>query len=157
MNIYVRSEAAGKRVMASVTKFLQGRLHLQVNREKSAVAPVVERRFLGYRLLADGTLAIAPVSLARVKQRIREITKRRRGVRLSEVIAELNAYLEGWLNYFRRARCERHLQRLDGWLRRRLRSLRLKQCQRSRTVVAFLKRCGVPGCRARTLALTGKG
>ena len=67
MNIYVRSQAAGERVMASVAKFLRRRLHLQVNRDKSAVAPVGERKFLGYRLLRDGTLGVAPQSAARLK------------------------------------------------------------------------------------------
>src|SRR5690625_7610249 len=60
VNIYVRSQAAGERVMASVAKFLRCRLHLQVNRDKSAVAPVGARKFLGYRLLTDGTLGVAP-------------------------------------------------------------------------------------------------
>ena len=65
--------------MASVTEFLQGRLHLKVNEEKSAVAPVGERKFLGHQLLWGGRLGIAPESLARVKQRLRQITKRNRG------------------------------------------------------------------------------
>src|SRR6266403_4921352 len=75
-NIYVRTEAAGERVLRSVSRFLEKKLRLRVNRDKSAVARVGERKFLGYRLLWDGRLTIAPKSLERVKERIRQITNR---------------------------------------------------------------------------------
>ena len=78
-NIYVRSQAAGERVMASVTAFLEDRLRLKVNQQKSAVAPVGERQFLGHRLGRGGTLGIGRKSLARAKDRLREITRRNRG------------------------------------------------------------------------------
>lgn len=94
-NIYVQSHAAGERVLASVTQFLEGKLRLRVNREKSAVAFVQERKFLGHRLLAGGKLGIAPVSLQRAKNRIRQITRRNRGVELKRMIAELNSFLGG--------------------------------------------------------------
>ena len=157
MNIYVRSEAAGERVMAKVAEFLQSRLHLQINREKSAVAPVGERKFLGHRLLWDGSLGIAPESLARMKQRVREITKRNRGVALAQMIAELNAFTTGWVTYFRHARCKSHLQRLDQWIRRKLRCIRLKHCKRTKAQADFLRSLGVPERRAWILALSGKG
>ena len=88
-NIYVGSRAAGERVLASLTKFLEDKLRLRVNREKSAVAHVRERKFLGYRLLAGGTLTIAPQSIQRAKARIRQITRRNRGVSFERVIGEL--------------------------------------------------------------------
>src|SRR6516164_2668767 len=75
-NIYVRSKAAGERVLASATRFLEGVLRLRVNREKSAVASIEERKFLGYRLLSGGRLGIAPKSLDRAKDRVRQITRR---------------------------------------------------------------------------------
>lgn len=156
-NIYVRSEAAGRRVMASVAEFLRKRLHLKVNREKSAVAPVRERKFLGHRLLADGTLGLAPQSLDRAKARIREITRRNRGVSLAQMIRELNAFSTGWVTYFRHARCRTHLQRLDGWVRRKLRCVQLKHCKRTKAQADFLRRLGVPQRRAWLLALSGKG
>ena len=90
-----------------MTNFLQGQLHLKVNKEKSAVAPVEARKFLAHRLLPDGSLGIAPESLSRVKARIRQITRRTRGISLSRMIAELNAYLVGWVTYFRSARLAR--------------------------------------------------
>jgi RNA-directed DNA polymerase len=157
VNIYVRSQAAGERVMASVAKFLRCRLHLQVNRDKSAVAPVGARKFLGYRLLTDGTLGVAPQSAARLKQRVRQITRRNRGVPLARVIAELNAYLSGWVTYFRHARCQTQLRRLEAWIRRKLRCFRLKQCKRPRAQADFLRSLGVPEWRAWRLALSGKG
>ena len=156
-NIYVRTQAAGERVMGSVTRFLEERLRLRVNRKKSAVAFVEERQFLGYRLLRDGRLGIAPRSLERVKQRIRAITRRNRGVSLDRMIQELNAYLSGWVTYFRYAACKTHLQRLDEWIRRKLRCVRLRQCKRSRAICDFLHSLGVPRQSARKLAGTGRG
>jgi RNA-directed DNA polymerase len=156
-NIYVKSEAAGERVMASVTRFLEKRLRLRVNRTKSAVAHVSERKFLGYRMLAGGRLAIAPESLERVKGRIREITRRSRGVSLERTISELNSHLTGWVTYFRYARAKHHLQRLDEWIRRKLRCVRLKQRKRAKPIMDFLTELGVPRWRAWILANSGKG
>ena len=156
-NIYVRTEKAGERVMASVTRFLEGELRLRVNREKSAVAAVRERQFLGYRILWGGRLTIAPRSLGRAKRRIREITRRNRGISLEQMIGELNSYLTGWVTYFRYAECRRHLQRLDGWVRRKLRCVRLKQRKRTKSIADFLQSLGVPEWNAWILALSGKG
>ena len=156
-NIYVRTQKAGVRVMASVTSFLERKLHLRVNREKSAVAFVQERQFLGYRILWDGRLAIAPRSLERVKRRIRQITRRKRGISLEQMIRELNSYLTGWVTYFRYAACKGHLQRLDEWIRRKLRCVRLKQRKRAKPIADFLQSLGVPEWSAWILALSGKG
>ena len=100
-NIYVRSQAAGERVLASVTALLEGKLRLRVNRQKSAVAAVSERKFLGYRLLGDGRLTVAPASLQRAKSRVRQITRRNRGIRFERMIGELNSFTTGWVTYFR--------------------------------------------------------
>lgn len=143
--------------MASVTAFLEGKLRLRVNRDKSAVAPVWERRFLGYRLLWGGRLGIAPKSLERVKARVREITRRNRGIALDRMIRELNSYLTGWVTYFRYAECKSHLRWLDEWIRRKLRCVRLKQRRREKPIVDFLQSLGVPKRRAWLLALSGKG
>ena len=156
-NIYVRTQKAGKRVMASVERFLEDKLQLRVNREKSAAAPVQERQFLGYRILRDGRLAIAPRSLGRVKKRIRQITRRNRGISLERMIGELNSYVTGWVTYFRYAACKSHLQRLDEWIRRKLRCVRLKQRKRTKSIADFLQGLGVPEWNAWILALSGKG
>ncbi|MER9058395.1 group II intron reverse transcriptase/maturase [Mesorhizobium sp. M0910] len=156
-NIYVRSQAAGERVMTSVTAFLEGELRLRVNRQKSAVAPVGERKFLGYRLSNTGSLGIAPESLARMKDRLRQIMRRNRGTSLEKMIAQVSAFTTGWVTYFRHARASSVLRDLDGWVRRKLRCARLKQCKRTMAVATFLRKCGVPEWRAWRLALSGKG
>jgi RNA-directed DNA polymerase len=156
-NIYVRTQKAGERVLSSVTRFLEEKLRLQVNQGKSATAPVQERQFLGYRILWDGRLVIAPRSLERVKRRIRQITRRNRGISLEQIIRELNSYVTGWVTYFRYAACKSHLQRLDEWIRRKLRCVRLKQRKRAKPVADFLQNLGVPEWNAWILALSGKG
>jgi RNA-directed DNA polymerase len=156
-NIYVRSQAAGQRVMASVTAFLEGKLQLRVNREKSAVAPVEERQFLGHRLGKGGRLGIAPKSLARMKERLRAITRRNRGIALTTMIAQVNAFTTGWVTYYRHAQDQYALRQIDSWLRRKLRCVRLKQCKRTMSIANFLQEAGVPEWRAWVLALSGKG
>jgi RNA-directed DNA polymerase len=156
-NIYVQSQAAGERVLASVTAFLEGRLKLRVNRTKSAVAPVQERKFLGHRLLADGTLIIAPQSLDRARDRIRDITRRNRGVSFEETVRQLNSFLTGWVTYFRYAKAKSALTELGGWVRRKLRCVRLKQRKRAKSITAFLHGLGVPWDRCWTTAACGKG
>lgn len=156
-NIYVQSHAAGQRVMASLTAFLEGRLRLRVNRDKSAVAFIAERKFLGYRLLPGGKLGIAPKSLDRAQERVRSITRRNRGMSFERMIRELNSFLTGWITYYRLAECKSHLQRLDEWIRRKLRCVRLKQRKRAKPIADFLRQCGVPEWRAWLLALSGKG
>jgi RNA-directed DNA polymerase len=156
-NIYVRSQAAGERVLASLTKFLESKLRLRVNCQKSAVAPVQERKFLGHRLLADGRLVIAPQSLQRAKDRIRQITRRNRGVSFERVIGELNSFTTGWVTYFRYAKAKGVLTELDQWLRRKLRCVRLKQRKRAVSMANFLQQLGVPKNRSWTTAACGKG
>ena len=156
-NIYVQSKAAGERVMASVTRYLEERLRLRVNPAKSAVAHVSERKFLAHRLLAGGRLGIAPQSLKRAKDRIREITRRKRGVSIHRMISELNSFLTGWVTYFRYASAKTHLQRLDEWIRKKVRCARLKQRKRGRPMTRFLVSLGVPKQRARSLGGSGRG
>lgn len=156
-NIYVQSQAAGERVLASVTAFLEGRLKLRVNRTKSAVAPVQERKFLGHRLLADGTLIIAPQSLDRARDRIRNITRRNRSVSFEETVRQLNSFLAGWVTYFRYTKAKSPLTELGGWVRRKLRCVRLKQRKRAKSITAFLHGLGVPWDRCWTTAACGKG
>jgi len=155
-NIYVKTQVAGERVLASIITFLKERLHLRVNRSKSAVAFVEERQFLGYRLLRGGRLGLAPRSIQRIKQRVRAITRRNRGVGFERIIRELNSFLTGWVTYFRYAECRTWLQRLDEWIRRKLRCYRLKQCKRPKAIFNFLRQLGVPRWSARELAGTGR-
>jgi len=156
-NIYVRSQAAGERVLASLTQFLEERLCLRVNRQKSAAAPVVERKFLGHRLLGDGALTVAPKSLDRAKDRIRAITRRNRGVSFERIVGELNSFLSGWVTYFRHAKAKTILAELDKWIRSKLRCVRLKQRKRAKAIAEFLRGLGVPWGQCWTTAACGKG
>ena len=156
-NIYVGSQAAGERVLASITRFLEKKLKLRVNSKKSAVAKTMDRKFLGYRILSGGRLGIAPASLKRLKDRIRKITRRNRGVRFEQVIEELNRSLLGWIVYFRYAQAKTALQRIDEWMRRKLRCFRLKQWKRPKTIWKRLTQAGVSRREAANLAASGKG
>jgi RNA-directed DNA polymerase len=156
-NIYVRSQAAGERVMASVVRFLEEKLRLRVNREKSAVARAGERKFLGHTILLNGKLGIAPKSLKAAKEKIRKITGRNRGVEFSRVIQEVTSFLNGWLRYYRYAAFRADLIRLEEWLRRKLRAYRLRQCKRGSTIARFLRRLGLSSILAARVASSGKG
>ena len=149
-NIYVRSVRAGQRVMASVTSFINRRLRLKVNENKSAVARPETRHFLGYRLQAVAAGGPAEVLLSersekRLRERIRELTPRSRGRSLAATISELNAYLQGWLGHFRvcTSGIEQSIQRTDAHIRRRLRAIVLKHWKTKRTIARRLIRLGI--------------
>jgi RNA-directed DNA polymerase len=129
-NIYVASERAGKRVMQSVTGFIRRRLKLKVNETKSAVARPQERKFLGFSFTGRGKRRIAPKALLRCKRRVRELTRRTRGISLKQMTSELAEYLRGWKSYFGFCETPSVLQRMDQWIRRRLRSVIWKQRKR---------------------------
>lgn len=156
-NIYVRSLAAGKRVLASVTEFLEKKLKLKVNREKSAVDKVQERKFLGHRLLESGELGVAPQSRQRLEASLKELTSRSAGKDLESVIEQVNRKVIGWIQYFRMAKMKSMLEELAQWLRRRLRCLKLKQCRKTFALARFLMGLGVRENSAWMLASSGKG
>ncbi|MDR6388170.1 group II intron reverse transcriptase/maturase [Paraburkholderia phenoliruptrix] len=134
-NVYVRSERAGQRVMAGLKAFLTGKLKLKVNDAKSAVARPHARKFLGFTFTPRvwTKRRIAPKALARFKERIRELTQRTRGVSVDQMIGTLKRYLTGWRGYFGFCETPRVLQKLDEWIRRRLRCFFWKQWKRGRT------------------------
>jgi RNA-directed DNA polymerase len=144
-NIYVRSERAGQRVMASVTQFIIRRLKLKVNQTKSAVARPQDRKFLGFSFTRGRELKrrIAPKALQRFKDRVRELTRRSRGVGLQRMISELTAYLRGWRGYFGFCQTPSELKELDSWVRRRVRCFVWKQWKHFRRRVAELRKRGV--------------
>ena len=141
-NIYVKSQAAGERVLRSITRFIEHKLKLKVNEAKSGVRRCEQVSFLGYTILPDGGIRVADKSLARFKKKIREVTKRNRGISYDQLIQQVNIILRGWYNYFRLANRWLCWRALDGWIRRRLRSYRLKQCARRYTIFKFLRSIG---------------
>jgi len=140
-NIYVASERAGKRVMQSVTGFLRRRLKLKVNESKSAVARPQERKFLGFSFTngIKPKRRIAPKALLRCKQRVRELTRRTRGISVEQMTKELASYLRGWKGYFGYCQTPSVLQKLEAWMRRRLRSVIWKQWKRGTVRYAQLR------------------
>jgi len=144
-NIYVRSQRAGERVMASIEGFLAKRLKLKVNKAKSAVAKPSVRKFLSFSFTGgkEPRRRIAPQAIARFKARVRELTRRTRGRSLAQIARELSVYLIGWRGYFGFCQTPSVLRRLDEWLRRRLRAIAWKQWRRGPTRFAELQRRGV--------------
>lgn len=144
-NVYVRSERAGQRVMASLTAFITQRLKLKVNGGKSAVARPADRKFLGFSFTSECSprRRIAPKAIVRFKERVRELTSRTRGVSLARMVEELSTYLRGWRSYFGYCQTLWVLRDLDQWLRRRLRSAVWKQWKRGRVRFAELRKRGI--------------
>lgn len=144
-NIYVKSRKAGERVMTSIVDFIEKKLKLKVNGEKSGIRHCSEVKFLGYTIMSEGGIRVADKSIDRLKDRIREITRRNRGVKFELVIKELNLTIIGWTNYFRLANTWLSVfKELDGWLRRKLRCYRLKQCGRRYTIYKLLRSLDIP-------------
>ncbi len=144
-NIYVRSSRAGERVMESITRFIEKKLKLKVNKQKSAVAKPSRRKFLGFSFTPEQKprRRIAPVALKRFKDRVRELTRRTRGVSIERMVEQLSRYLKGWLGYFAFCETPSVLRDLEGWMRRRLRCVVWKQWKRGRTRFAELRKRGV--------------
>ena len=147
-NVYVRSERSGQRVMASLVRFIEGRLRLKVNATKSAVARPEERHLVGFRLrreplTGDVEVLLSARSKQRIDEKIRSLTPRNWGQPLPVCIERLNGYLRGWIGFFWLCTDERTLRGLDAHIRRRLRAMQLKQWKRKRVVVRHLIGLGV--------------
>jgi RNA-directed DNA polymerase len=144
-NIYVRSPRAGERVMESIKRFITKKLKLKVNEEKSAVGQPQARKFLGFSFTneREPRRRIAPKAIARFKVRIRELTRRTRGVSIERIAEDVSRYLRGWKGYFGRCQTPSVLEGLEKWLRRRLRSAMWTQWKRGRVRFAELRKRGV--------------
>lgn len=157
VRIFCRSKEAARRVMGSVSNFIETRLRLRVNREKSRVCQGATTNFLGHSFLGDGTLILSDTSEQRLRHGLHDLTSRRRGISLESLLVEVNSKIRGWLNYFRYARMKGRLEKITSWLRHRIRCFRLKQCKRVIGIVRFLTRMHVPEWRSWIVALSGKG
>jgi len=144
-NIYVRSARAGERVMAGVSRFLEKRLRLKVNRAKSAVARPGERQFLGFTFTFNGEIKrrIAPQSSKRLKLRVRELIRTGRHLAPAPLVNRLKRYLSGWRSYFGFCATPSVLGKLDSWIRRRLRLVFWRQWRRGRRRYVELRQRGV--------------
>ncbi|MEW6128203.1 MAG: group II intron reverse transcriptase/maturase [Acidobacteriota bacterium] len=158
-NIYVRSRAAGERVMASVSQYLGQRLCRRVNEEKSAVARPWERKFLGYSMTwhKQPRLKVAGESVKRLKIKLRMKIREAKGRNLEKFIEELEPVLRGWINYYRLAEVKGIIEELDGWLRRKLRSLLWRRWKRPLRRAKNLMKRGLAEARAWRSATNGRG
>ena len=159
-NIYVQSRSAAERVLQSITSFLERRLRLKVNAEKSAVARPWERKFLGYSLTSnrEPRLKVAQESVQRLKGKLREIFRRGRGRNLGKLIGEeLTPLLRGWMHYFRLAEVKGIFEELDSWIRRKVRGLIWRSWKRPYTRVQRLVQRGLPESQALKSAMNGRG
>ncbi len=159
-NIYVRSRKAAERTMQSVTKFLEGKLKLRVNREKSAVDRPWKRKFLGfsfYRGKEGIRIRVHKKSIERVKEKIRQITSRSNGMSMDARLLKLKQLIKGWVNYFRIADMKSLARTLDEWTRRRLRMCIWKQWKKVRTRSQNLMKLGLDRQKAWEFANTRKG
>lgn len=159
-NVYVKSTRAGERVMARLTRFIEGRLKLKVNTRKSAVARPQERKFLGFTLTGGrfpDRRKIAPESIKRFRAKVRQLTRRNWGISMVERVQRLARYLRGWKGYFGFCETASVLRDLDSWIRRRLRSVHWKQWKGYRCRKSELIQRGVGADLAHLTAWSAKG
>lgn len=150
-NIYVKSRRAAERVMESCTKYLEGKLKLKVNREKSKTGSPLKLKFLGFSLCKIGKrTGIRPhgKSLKRFKDKIRELTSRKQARPIEQILRKLKVYTTGWLGYYAVADMKTRIADLNEWIRRRIRQIFWKQWKKTRTKRDNLVRLGVAKSKA---------
>jgi RNA-directed DNA polymerase len=158
-NIYVRSERAGQRVMSNVTRFLERRLKLRVNAEKSAVAQPQQRKFLGFSFTRDQRprRKLARQTVERFRWEVGKRTRASRGRSLEQMVRDLAGYLRGWRAYFGFCETRTELAKLDAWTRRRLRCVAWRQWKHGPKRYAELRKRGVAPDWAATTASSPRG
>ncbi|MCI0558625.1 MAG: group II intron reverse transcriptase/maturase [Nitrososphaera sp.] len=158
-NIYVQSKRSAERVMTSISRYLQERLKLKVNREKSAVERPWNRKFLGYSMTSNKypRLKVHATSVERLRLKLKELFRKGRGRNLQRFIKELRPVLAGWANYFALSDVKGSFEELDGWIRRRLRCILWRQWKRPATGKRNLMKHGIDENRAWKSASNGRG
>ncbi len=157
VKIFVGSHRSAQEVRASITGYITDKLKLKVNESKSRICKGYELNFLGHSILTKGRVGLSSTSEQRLKSKIREVTRRNRGISFEAMVHELRVKLQGWLNYYRYAEMSKKLIRIDGWIRRKLKCFRLKQCKRPIGIVRWLRKLGVEQTLSWRTALSGKG
>ena len=158
--IFCKSKKAAQRTLEHTLPFIEGKLFLKVNREKTKVAHVNYVKYLGYSFYiyrGEGRLRIHPKSIQKLKDKIREVTGRSNGMGIQERKDRLNQVVRGWTNYFNRADAKNLLKALDEWLRSRIRMVTWKRWKKTKTRYTNLKRAGLDEERAWMWANSRKG
>jgi group II intron reverse transcriptase/maturase len=160
-NIYVKSKRAGQRVYESIRKYLEAELKLKVNEDKSEVDRPERRKFLGFSFYrskgGEPKIRIHPRSYQRLKEKVKRVTNRNWGVSMDYRLKKLAEITNGWVNYFGIADGANNLQKLDGWIRRRLRACIWKQWKKTKTRVKNLQKLGLDKQKAYEFANIRKG
>lgn len=158
-NIYVKSKAAGERVLKSLARYVEERLKLRVNVEKSAVARPWERKFLGYSVTRhqEAKLKVSETSAKRLKDKLKDIFRRARGWSIGSTIKQLSPVIRGWVNYFKCSEVKGLFEELDGWLRRKIRVLYWRRWKKPKTRERKLRQLGIEAERAWKSANNGRG
>lgn len=158
-NIYVKSEEAGKRILGSIKCFLERKLKLKINESKSAVDRPWNRKFLGYSMTVDKEtkLKISPKALERLKDKLKDKFKKGRGQNILRVIENIKPILVGWSNYFKLAKIKTTLDKLDAWIRRKIRCIIWRQKKRAQARYRMLVKNGLSKERAKLGTSNGKG
>lgn len=158
-NVYVCSRNAGQRVMESVTDYLERKLKLKVNRDKSAVGRPWERKFLGYTMTVNKSprLKPAPQAVKRVKAKIRRITRSGKGQNIQRVIRHIGRLIRGWFGYYRLTEVKQQFINLDEWVRHRLRKILWQQWKKPRTRAKKLEHFGIWPEKAKRATSNGRG
>jgi RNA-directed DNA polymerase len=157
VKIFVSSQQRAEEVKSSITRYIENKLKLKVNTTKSRICKGYELNFLGHSILGNGSLGLSKQSETRLKSKLKEFTQRNRGISLEEMLVKLRTIQQGWLQYFRYATMKGKMESIDGWLRRRLKCFRLKQCKRTIGIVRWLRKLGVEETLSWRTALSGKG
>ena len=150
--ILLKSERAAKRVMEGITGHLENILNLPVNKEKSQVALVEDVAFLSFQILR-AKIRVSNKARLKFKAKVRELTHRNNPLSMYQAIEELNAYLRGWVSYFRIQEFRMLFRDLDGWIRSRLRSMQLKKWKNPRKFQKMMIRAGFKPQQAHRVCL----
>ena len=155
-----KSERSALRVKETVTKYLENKLYVKVNQDKTTVAFITKIKFLGFGFYIDkggnAQITVHKKSQEKMKKRIREITKRNRAISSKQLAEELKIYIRGWVNYFRIAKVHSFLQKIDEWMRRRIRMIYWKRWKLVRTKYRNLIKLGINRSKAWEWANTRK-
>lgn len=158
-NIYVRSQRAAQRVMKTISRYITRKLKLQVNVEKSAVGRPWQRKFLGFSFTSQRSpkRRIAPQARVRFERKIRQLTRRTRGVSLEKLMSELSSYMQGWRSYFGYSQTPSVMKELQVWVERRIRAVAWKQWRTGKRRFRQLRRLGLSVEEAAPTAKSQRG
>jgi RNA-directed DNA polymerase len=157
VKIFVGSQQRAEAAKVNIIRYIETRLKLKVNNTKSRICRGYELNFLGHSILQDGSLGLSKQSEQRLKAKLKRVAQRKRGMSLEQMLKQLRTIKEGWLRYFSHARMRSKMEAIDGWLRRKLKCFRLKQCKRRIGIVRWLRKLGIEETLCWRAALSGKG